>query len=76
MAFPNSNNSMELAIAQHYKAHDAAINHLVRLAKEVYNTNDPRTFNTVLDLYDLRSDGFESEADYIKQEVAKQLWNL
>ena len=76
MVFPNPNNPMELAIAQHYQMRDAAIKHLVRLAKEGYDTNDLRTFNTVLDLYNLRSDGFESEADYIKQEVAKQLWSL
>ena len=76
MVFPNPNNPMELAIAQHYQARDAAIKHLVRAYRDGVDIGDRRNFETILDLYDLRTDGFESEEEYIIQEVSKQLWRL
>ena len=61
------------AVAQHYQARDAAIKHLVRAYREGVDIGNRRTFESILDLYDLRTDGFASEEDYIIREVNKQI---
>lgn len=61
------------AIAQHYEARDAAIEHLVRAYNEGVDIGDRATFNAILDEHNLRNDGFCSEESYIIKEVSKRI---
>lgn len=66
-------NAFNFAIADHYEKVDGAINYLIGLAHDDVDINDPEIFRFVLRKYNLLDDGFESEAEYIIEEVNKRL---
>lgn len=62
-----------MAIAEHYQNVDNAIAYLVDLWKDDVDIADREIFNKVMARYSLNDDGFESERDYIIQEVSKRI---
>jgi len=61
------------AIAEHYANVESAINYLVDLYYDDVDIADANIFNQVMQKYDLNDDGFESEREYIIQEVSNRL---
>ena len=62
-----------MAIAEHYQNVDNAIAYLVDLWKDDVDIGDREIFNKVMARYGLNDDGFESEHEYIIQEVARRI---
>lgn len=71
--FPNTNNFMSMAIAEHHQNCDLAIKKLVDMYNDDYDISDRDIFNSVLARYGLFGDGFESEEDYIIKEVTRRI---
>ena len=71
--FPNSNNPMFIAIANHHQNCELAITKLVNMYHDGYDISNADIFNSVLARYGLFGDGFESEEDYIIKEVARRI---
>ena len=67
------NNPASFIIGQHYEARDQAIRKLVDMYFDDYDIEDREIFESVLDRYGLLDDGFESEEEYIIQEVSRQI---
>lgn len=66
-------NIFNMAIAQHYQNVDNAIAYLTDLYKDDVDITERRVFNAVMKRYGLLDDGFESEQEYIKEEVKRRL---
>ena len=66
-------NPFAMAIAQHYNNVDNAISYLVDLWNDDVDITDAAIFENVLRRYGLLDDGFESEAEYIAQEVQRRI---
>jgi hypothetical protein len=62
-----------LAVADHYANVECAIAFLVDLYHDDVDIGDPIIFNQVLDRYNLNEDGFESEVNYIIQQVRRRI---
>lgn len=71
--FPNANNPISMAIANHHQNCDLAIMKLVDMYNDDYDISDRDIFNSVLARYGLLGDGFESEEAYIIQEVGRRI---
>lgn len=71
----NFNPAMNFAIAQHYEDLDGVINYLVDLFNDDIDPFDTVVFDRVMHHYGLDDDGFESEIDYIIQEVSKRIYD-
>lgn len=68
-----NSNIFNLAIAEHYQNVENAIHYLLDLHYDDVDIFDQEIFNAVLRKYNLLDDGFESEAQYIIEEVNKRL---
>ena len=66
-------NPASFIIGQHYEARDLAIRKLVDLYYDYYDIGDRSLFNSVLARYGLLDDGFNSEEDYIIEQVNKEI---
>lgn len=62
-----------VAYKQHIEARDLAIERLISLYRSGIDINDKEIFNATLARYGLRRDGFESEEQYIIQEVLRRI---
>ena len=62
-----------MAYQQHIEARDLAIKQLISLYRTGVDIGDREIFNSVLARYGLFKDGFESEAEYIIQEVSRRI---
>ena len=62
-----------MAIAEHYQNVYNAIAYLIDLWKDDVDIGDESIFNKVMERYGLNDDGFESERDYIIQEVSRRM---
>lgn len=71
--FPSANNPMSMAIANHHQNCELAIDKLIDMYHDNYDISDRDIFNSVLARYGLLGDGFESEEDYIIQEVVRRI---
>ena len=68
-----SYNIFNMAIANHYKNVENAINYLIDLACDDIDITNPEIFQSVMKRYDLTDDGFESEWQYILDKVREVL---
>ena len=66
-------NVFNMAIAQHYQNVDNAIAYLTDLYNDDVDITDIRVFNSVMQRYGLLDDGFESEQEYIKEEIKRRI---
>jgi len=66
-------NPLNIAIAQHYENVEKAINYLVDLYYDDVDIADKKIFDEVMKQYGLLDDGFESEQEYIIQQVSKKI---
>ena len=66
-------NPASFIIGQHYESVDLAINKLVDLYHDDFDIADPAIFNATLARYGLYGDGFESEVQYIIEQVGKRI---
>jgi hypothetical protein len=73
MIFPNVNNPMSMAIAEHYQARDLAIKRLVDLHNDNFDITDQQLLKSVFARYGLLQDGFESEIEYVLREVERRV---
>lgn len=62
---------LNMAIAEHYDNVEKAICYLVDLARDDIDITDNEIFTSVMKRYDLLDDGFESEREYILEQVKK-----
>ena len=67
------NNPASFIIGQHYEARDQAIDELVAKYKQGVDIGDRNIFNSILNKHGLLDDGFESEEEYIIQEVNRRI---
>lgn len=66
-------NPASFIIGQHCEAVDLAINKLVDLYNDDFDIEDRDIFNSTLARYGLYGDGFESEVQYIIEQVGKRI---
>lgn len=66
-------NILNMAIAEHYGNVDNAINYLIGLYYDDCDITNSILFNQVMARYGLNDDGFESEREYIMQEVKRRI---
>lgn len=66
-------NILNMAIAEHYEKVDNAINYLIDLYYDDCDITNPILFNQVMARYGLNDDGFESEREYIMQEIKRRI---
>lgn len=64
---------INFAVMQHYENVEKAIKYLIDLYYDDVDIEDLEVFNAVLKRYGLYEDGFESEVEYIIQEVTKRI---
>lgn len=69
----NDNNPASFIIGQHYEARDLAIRKLIDMYFDDYDIEDRDIFESVLHRYGLLDDGFESEEEFIIQEVRRRI---
>ena len=62
-----------MAYKQHIEARDLAIERLVSLSRTGIDIGDKEIFISVLARHGLLSDGFESDIEYIVQEVKRRV---
>ena len=68
-----NSNIFNLAIAEHYQNVENIIHYLIDLYYDDVDISDQEIFNAVLKKYNLSDDGFESEIQYIIEEVNRRL---